>query len=278
MLLAIAGENNLSETAFWRTRDIAARQYDLRWFTPTTEVDLCGHATLSTAHVIMNELGGEPQSVSLTFFTKSGPLLVKALEDGRLQMDFPMYTNLSRPDLIQAVGEALGTQPIEVLWAEGNRDAVAIFGSSACILNLRPKFPLFASLPCLAVIATAAMDSGMKREEVVSCATTAPLSTYDFVYRFFGPKIGITEDPVTGSAQCSIAPIWSLRLGKTKLISQQVSQRRGDVWAECVTEGGVGQAECGRVLVSGRAVTVIRGQILVPSSTHGSKEETKHHT
>lgn len=133
-------------------------------------------------------LGGEPQSVSLTFFTKSGPLLVKALEDGRLQMDFPMYTNQSRPDLIQAVGEALGTQPIEVLWAEGNRDAVAIFGSSACILNLRRKFHLFASLPFLAVIATAVMDSGIKGKKSFR-AQPQPLCPHTTLSTgFSGPK------------------------------------------------------------------------------------------
>ena len=268
VLQKIAAENNLSETAFCRRRGDAGRSFDLRWFTPTCEVDLCGHATLATAHVLMNDAaegaaagGGSSSSSSqgaavLEFSTlKSGVLSVKALEDGRLQMDFPLYSNEPRPDLIEAAGQALGATPDELFWTPGNRDAVAIFGNPQVILDLQPNLSLLETLPFQAIITTAAGAAPQAHAPPENGSS-------DFVYRFFGPRIGIPEDPVTGSAQCSLCSVWAQRLGKDALYSRQLSQRGGDLWAEYVADAG--GAGGGRVLVSGRAVTVIRGSLCVP--------------
>jgi len=256
VLQAIAAENNLSETAFWRQREGEAGHFDLRWFTPTIEIDLCGHATLACAHVVLHEVEGGKEGMN--FHTKSGILPVQALDDGRLQMDFPVYFNASRPDLVQAVGAALGELPQEVLWTEGNRDAIAIFPNALLVQNLSPDLSLLARLQSSALIATAPASPHV---------SSSAKDSHDFVYRFFGPKIGIPEDPVTGSAQCSLASMWAVKLGKDSLFSRQMSQRGGDLWARYLPpppggDGGVtGEA---RVLVSGRAISVIRGSLLVP--------------
>lgn len=204
-LQAIAAENNLPETAFLVRR--TGGGYDLRWFTPEVEVDLCGHATLAAGHVVLNRL--EPNTDTVTFFSRSGPLAVSR-DGGQLSMDFP-----SRPPMpgsaISAgnLAAALGAEPVEVLTA---RDTMAVFASEDEVRDLEPDMAGIASLDTFAVIAT------------------APGNDVDFVSRFFSPAQGIPEDPVTGSAHCTLAPYWAARLGRTELVAEQISPRGGTVW------------------------------------------------
>mmetsp|Transcript_46308 Transcript_46308/g.72506 ORF Transcript_46308/g.72506 Transcript_46308/m.72506 type:complete len:285 (+) Transcript_46308:177-1031(+) len=241
-LQAIAAENNLSETSFWKYKDGAdadgeVMELDLRWFTPTMEVEICGHATLACAHVIFDE---SSQAKLLKFHTLSGVLQVSKLQDGRMQMIFPRYDLEQRMDLIQGVTDSLGAPPLEVLWSEGKRDAIAVYESPSVVQNLRPDMRKLGDQPYLAIIATASLTGG----------------DHDFEYRFFAPRCGIDEDPVTGSAQCSLTPFWSPKLGTESLVSRQSSRRGGQLWSElCVQDGQ------SKVSVSGKAVTVIRGEM-----------------
>jgi PhzF family phenazine biosynthesis protein len=223
-LQAIAAENNLSETAFvLRRGDVI----DLRWFTPQVEVDLCGHATLATAHVLFSE--GHVAGEEVRFETQSGVLTVRRAGD-LLSMDFP-----ARPPEPTAYGPelstALGAEPLEVLAA---RDLLVLFRSETDVATLRPHFDRIAALDAFAVIAT------------------APGREVDFVSRFFAPKAGIAEDPVTGSAHCTLIPFWAGRLGKDDMRARQISRRGGEVF--CQNRGA-------RVTISGRAVEFLRGRI-----------------
>lgn len=229
-LQAIAAENNLSDTAYFvREGD----QYALRWFTPTVEVDLCGHATLASAFVILNVL--EPRRAQVAFRTrKAGVLTVK--RDGELlEMDFP-----SRPPQpiapVPALGAALGKAPREVLAA---RDYLAVYDSEGDVRTLSPDFAAVAKLDRYAVIATAPGSNGV-----------------DFVSRFFAPRQGVPEDPVTGSAHCTLTPYWAGRLGKATLEARQISSRGGAL--KCRLDGD-------RVALSGRSVLYLKGEIEVPS-------------
>ena len=224
LLQAIAEENNLSETAFFVP---ANNHFQLRWFTPVSEVDLCGHATLATAHVIFEALGyAEPV---ITFETRSGELFVEK-KGNRLQMDFPACapTACEAPE---ALVEGLGVHPIEVLAAD---DYLAVLDSEAAIHALKPNHGLLGQLDLRGVI------------------VTAPGNQADFVSRFFAPKLGIPEDPVTGSAHCVLAPYWAGKLGKRILSARQVSKRGGDIECEVTTD---------RVLLSGSAVTFMLAEI-----------------
>ena len=138
-----------------------------------------------------------------------------------------MHTNKLRPELIDAVAQALAVRPDEVLWTEGNRDAIAIFPSADIVAAVSPNLPLLAQLPFRAIIVTAAAAAGGDQNGTTTSrlSTASTSSDPDFVYRFFGPRIGIPEDPVTGSAQCSLAPIWAERLAKPCLFSRQLSAR-----------------------------------------------------
>ena len=220
LLQAIAEENNLSETAFFVP---SAKGFQLRWFTPVKEVDLCGHATLATAHIIFEKLG-YAQPV-ITFETRSGDLFVKKC-GAQLEMDFPACppTPCALPDLL---AEGLGQRPLEVWSAD---DYLAVFDSEATVRAITPNQTLLAQLDLRCVVITAA---GAKA---------------DFVSRVFGPKYGIPEDPVTGSAHCALTPLWAGKLGKTVLTAEQVSKRGGQLGCEL-------QAD--RVLLSGSAVTVM---------------------
>ena len=224
LLQAIAEENNLSETAFFVP---SGEDFELRWFAPLKEVDLCGHATLASAHVIFEVLGDTRPT--LRFRTRSGPLFVENKE-GLLQMDFP-----ARPpeacEVPRALIEGLGRRPVEVLAAD---DYLAVFGSEADVRAIRPDQALLGQLGLRGVIAT------------------APGGDVDFVSRFFAPKFGIPEDPVTGSAHCTLAPYWAGRLGRNDLRARQVSKRGGDIGCEVRGQ---------RVLLSGRAVTFMQGEI-----------------
>ena len=203
-LQQIALENNLSETAFVvRRRD----EFDLRWMTPTMEIDLCGHATLAPAFIIFNELGfggGE-----IRFNTKTGPLGASR-EGDRIVLDFPAWE--AKPCEIPAVlADALGWIPHELY---RNRDYLAVFANQDELLSLKPDMVALVQLECLGVICT------------------APGSDCDFVSRFFAPGAGIPEDPVTGSAHSTLTPYWAKRLGKSKLHARQLSSRRGELWCE----------------------------------------------
>ena len=224
LLQAIAEENNLSETAFFVPAD---KSFHLRWFTPVAEVDLCGHATLATAHVLFEHLDHPGQTIS--FATRSGALTVTR-KGSLLEMDFPVCppTPCAGP---ATLAKALGQQPIEVLRAD---DYLAVFDSEATVRGIRPDFSLLATLALRGLI------------------ITAPGSSDDFVSRFFAPRLGIPEDPVTGSAHCTLAPYWAGRLGRRRLSARQVSKRGGDLICELKDD---------RVLLSGSAVTFMEAEI-----------------
>lgn len=224
LLQSIAEENNLSETEFFVP---TAKGFSLRWFTPTQEVELCGHATLATAHVIFESLGFS-ESV-ITFETLSGDLFVKK-HGSVLQMDFPA-SRLTARDISEDLVKALGVSPVEVLT---HNDYVAVFDSEAIVRNIAPDQALLSLLDLRGVI------------------VTAPGSEVDFVSRFFAPKVGIPEDLVTGAAHCKLAPYWAEKLGKNSLSARQVSKRGGNV--ECVVKDD-------RVLLSGNAVTFMKAEI-----------------
>ncbi len=226
VLQAIAVENNLSETAFLVKR---GADFDLRWFTPAHEVDLCGHATLGSAYVIANYL--DDGSTEVRFHTRSG-LLTVTREGELYTMDFPALP----PERIEdsaAVAEALGAAPAE-LWDE--MDLMAVFESEAEIAALAPDITKVAQLETHGVIAT------------------APGESCDFVSRFFAPRAGIPEDPVTGSAHCILTPYWSARLGKTRMSARQISARGGELEVEARGE---------RVRISGRVAPYMEGRIRV---------------
>lgn len=226
LLQAIAEENNLSETAFFVP---SAKGFKLRWFTPVKEVDLCGHATLAAAHVIFSILGYAKQAI--TFETRSGDLIVKK-QGAQLEMDFPACPP-TPCEILEILAEALGQRPIEVLTAD---DYLAVFDSEATVRAITPNQALLAQLDLRGVI------------------ITAPGVEVDFVSRFFAPKFGIPEDPVTGSAHCELAPYWANKLGKNILTAKQVSRRGGTIACEMKAD---------RVILSGCAVTFMEAEIAV---------------
>lgn len=226
LLQAIAEENNLSETAFFV---LSEKGFKLRWFTPVKEVDLCGHATLATAYVIF-EILGYPKHV-ITFESRSGELMVE--KKGRLlEMNFPACPP-SPCGIPENLIQALGHQPIEVFMAD---DYMAVFGHEEIIRSISPNQTLLSQLDLRGVI------------------ITAPGIEIDFVSRFFAPKYGIPEDPVTGSAHCILAPYWAKKLGKNILTAKQLSKRGGNITCEVKAD---------RVLLSGCAVTFMEAEISV---------------
>lgn len=224
-LQAIAAENNLAETAFLRG---GGGEYEIRWLTPTDEVDLCGHATLASAWVVFHRL--EPGRREVHFRSQSGPLRVAA-EEGRLSLDFPSRPAVRVAESADALAAALGRRPSETLAA---RDYLALFDSERQVRDLCPDMAKVAALDRMGVIATARGED---------C---------DFVSRFFAPQVGIPEDPVTGSAHCTLVPFWSARLGKARLFARQVSRRGGELWCEDRGE---------RVTIAGHAVPYLEGTI-----------------
>lgn len=231
LLQKIAFENGLSESAFFvRTGDA---HYRLRWFTPKVEVDLCGHATLASAHVLFRELGQAGEVV--TFDSRSGPLRVRRQPEDKLELDFPPLP----VGPVRAADElisALGRDPEEVLG--DSRRWMCVFAQAADITSLTPDHARLATLRPGRII------------------ITAPGDDCDFVSRYFAPDAGITEDPVTGSAHCTLVPYWAARLGKTALHARQVSARGGELWCELA---GAGPAA--RVRIAGQAVLYLRGEI-----------------
>lgn len=224
VLQSIAEENNLSETAFFVPR---ANGFHLRWFTPVAEVDFCGHATLATAHVLYQALGYERESVE--FSTRSGEMTV-GRDKGLYAMNFPsMPPRQCTPP--RALLAGIKVSPTDVLAAG---DYVVVFETEDVVRSLTPDFTKLTELDLRGVIAT------------------APGQQCDFVSRFFAPRFGINEDPVTGSAHCELTPYWSARLGRKVMQARQISKRAGDVHCELAGD---------RVVLKGRAVTFMEGEI-----------------
>ncbi|MFO7315915.1 MAG: PhzF family phenazine biosynthesis protein [Bacilli bacterium] len=223
----IAAENNLSETAFVVHRQ--KEEYELRWFTPKTEIDLCGHATLATAFVVFNYLN--PSIAVVKFHTKSGMLTVTK-ENSLLTMTFPSREGTAC-DVPEALVKGLGKKPKEVFLA---RDYLAVFETEEDIRRLEINVEELKKLDAFGVIATA------KGKEA------------DFVSRFFAPKAGIHEDPVTGSAHCTLVPYWKKILEKKEFVALQLSERGGKLF--CKDEGE-------QVKISGEAVVYLEGKIYI---------------
>ena len=232
VMQAIAAENNLSETAFFVAR--AGGDYDLRWFTPAVEVELCGHATLASAWVVLHEIA--PGRERVVFHTKSGPLTVTRAGDA-LRMDLPARP--PRPvEPSPALAAALRRTPVSTLRA---RDPLAVFERAEDVRALAPDMP---------ALATLATGTGV----IVTAPGTGADADVDFVSRFFAPAKGIPEDPVTGGAHTTLVPYWAARLGRTSLRARQVSARGGEL--ACTLEDD-------RVVLGGRAVVVLRGTMEV---------------
>lgn len=227
-LQAIAAENNLAETAYFVP--LADGSYHLRWFTPAVEVDLCGHATVAAAFVLAHCLG--KTDAVFRFASLSGELRVSR-EGERFVLDFPARPPVERLLADVGYGAALGSTPAE-LWA--GKMILAVFETAAAVRALRPDYRALGAIEHFALIAT------------------APGEDVDFVSRFFAPRAGIDEDPVTGSAHCVLTPYWSKRLGKEKLTARQISARGGELWVENRGE---------RVSIAGHAVLYLEGSINV---------------
>ncbi|MEH6457746.1 MAG: PhzF family phenazine biosynthesis protein, partial [Cocleimonas sp.] len=226
VLQSIAAENNLAETAFIIKK---GREYDLRWFTPSVEIDLCGHATLASAFVIFKYL--EPELNYISFSTMSGELTVSMDPSGKLSMDFParVPTKTTTNEIIE---QAFGISPKEVWESE---DLMLLFESESEIRNLQPNIHKISEIT-----------------DYFAVIVTAPGDNVDFVSRFFAPNAGIPEDPVTGRAHCTLVPFWSKRLNKPELHAIQLSERTGELFCEDKGE---------RVLMSGYAALFLKGQI-----------------
>ena len=224
-LQQIAMENNLSETAFFIPE---GDHFHIRWFTPKAEVRLCGHATLASAHILFNELNFQGEQIE--FYSQSGILTVKKVGDN-LQLDFP--ADFAQPvEPIPVFAEAFGTHPLATF--KGRTDYLLLFDSEETIQRFQPDISLLLSTNARGII------------------VTAKGTTVDFVSRFFAPVVGVNEDPVTGSAHTTLIPFWSKRLNKTEMTALQVSTRGGQLW--CTLSGD-------RVLIAGKAVTYLRGEI-----------------
>ncbi|RKM63051.1 PhzF family phenazine biosynthesis protein [Butyrivibrio sp. XB500-5] len=226
LMMNIAKENNFSETAFTVKN---GDNYDLRWFTPGGEINLCGHATLATSYVLFNYY--EKDADELTFHTMSGDLFIHRQQD-EIVMDFPAY-KLNEVPVTEQMAKAMGAKPVK---AYIDRDLLLVYEDEKMIREMKPDF-----------------------EEVIllegeGVGVTAPGKEYDCVSRFFTPKDKINEDPVTGSAHCMIAPYWAERLGKKEIHAYQASERGGSL--ECKVQGD-------RVVISGKAVLYSVGELFV---------------
>lgn len=226
LLQAIALENNLSETAFLVAK---GQDYELRWFTPTTEIDLCGHATLGSGHVVLHEL--DRGRAEVAFHTRwKGTLIVRRAGDA-LEMDFPAY-RLEHFGAVPRVLEGCVDQPIRAV-AKG-RDFIALLDDERAVREAKPDLARIAKLDGHGLI------------------ITAPGTKHDLVSRFFAPQVGVPEDPVTGSAHCALAPFWAERLGKRELSAFQASPRGGELGLRLVGE---------RVFLRGHSKLFLRGQL-----------------
>jgi len=229
----VAREMNLSETAFLRRRSDG---FALRWFTPSHEVDLCGHATLASAHVLWSE-GHLPVDEPAIFHTKSGVLTVRQHDDG-IAMDFPAEP-LAAVEAPPALTEALGVSPVFV--GRNRMDYAVLLESPDAVQTVAPDLARLATIETRGVIVTAPAADG---------------ADHDFVSRFFAPRVGVPEDPVTGSAHCALGPFWAERLGRTDLVGRQLSARGGRVRVQ------MDAADSQRVCLIGQAVTMLRGRLI----------------
>jgi PhzF family phenazine biosynthesis protein len=229
-MLNIAAENNLSETAFFVKNN---GRYDLRWFTPTVEVDLCGHATLATSHVIFKELKLENEFIKF-HSDRSGELGVLKQGD-KLVMDFPAYS-ATKVEPNAAIALAVGMVPLET-WETQRNMVMLLFRNEADIRSIAPDMNALSKLPYDEVIVTAKGDGDT-----------------DFISRMFAPKLGIPEDPVTGAIHCSLIPYWAKELGKENMFARQVSRRGGELFCELAGD---------RVRIGGNAVLYLKGEISV---------------
>lgn len=227
-MMSVAREMNLSETAFI----IGGKSpYNLRWFTPAVEVELCGHATLATAHILYErDIVGKNELIEFT--TRSG-VLTTSYFDGWIEMDFPSFT-ADKSILRGAVVRALKCEPVEIF--NSGENIMAVFNDPENIYNLSPGFNLINQLDAQGVIATSLSD----------------VADFDFISRYFAPRVGVDEDPVTGSAHCSLGPYWGGILNKNVLRAKQVSDRGGELLI---------RIESGRTFIRGQAVTVFSGKI-----------------
>lgn len=230
LMQKIAAENNLAETAFTVPK---GDTYELRWFTPELEVDLCGHATLATAFTLFNYYGHTNNTIRF-ISPRSGELLVVKNTDGSMTMDFPT-DEITTIEHITALNEAIGLNPIKTF--KGKTDYMMIYKTQEQIEGIRPNFHLLDHLDCRGVI------------------VTAPGTKVDFVSRFFAPQCGIPEDPVTGSAHTTLTPYWAEELAKNRMTAKQISQRGGDLTCEYLGK---------RVKISGKAVCYLIGKIDIP--------------
>ena len=235
IMQSIAEENNLSETAFFVPNN---KGFHIRWFTPKTEVDLCGHATLAAAYVLFNILGYNKERIE--FESKSGTLTVLQ-KDNWLVMDLPAQPPIPC-DVPDEIVKAFDKVPIECLRSE---DYIAVFETESDILSIKLDIDYLKKLDLRGVI------------------ITAKSRQYDFVSRFFAPKYGIDEDPVTGSAHTQLIPYWARKLGKTNMQAKQLSSRGGEILCELYND---------RVLISGKAVKFLEGKIqlnILPGPDNG---------
>ena len=227
LMQKIALENNLSETAFYvKKGDV----YEIRWFTPTFEIDLCGHATLAAAFVIFEILKAEEKLVKFHSH-KSGALTVEK-QDDRLILDFPSRS-VEQCEIPDGLIEAIGKKPKEIF---KGRDYFLVYENEREILDIAPNF------------------SKLLEIEAHGFIVTAKGETSDFVSRFFAPEVGVFEDPVTGSSHCNLIPYWAEKLGKTELFAKQVSSRGGELFCELKGD---------RVKIGGNAVLYLKGEIYI---------------
>ena len=227
VMQSIAMENNLSETAFFIKNE---DQYDIRWFAPKIEIDLAGHPTLATAHVIFNEMNH--QGNTITFNSKIGDILEITRNKDIISMNFPSRPpkKIYKKELIE---EAIG---VEVDEFYENRDGLAVVANEEIVTNLSPSMDKISKLDYIGLIVTSSGEN------------------VDFVSRFFAPQIGVPEDPVTGSAHCELIPLWAEKLNKNKLTAKQLSSREGTLYCEYLND---------RVVIGGEAVTVLSGELIL---------------
>ena len=228
IMQSIAQENYLSETAFLiKKKD----KFFLRWFTPKVEIDLCGHATLATAHIIYSEMNYKTQYIE--FNIKSGDILTVRRNNNLLTMNFPAYDPKITDQSLDELYEAFGVRPKLFLY---NKYGLAVFDNEEEIIKIVPKINVIEQFSYNGII------------------VTAPGENVDFVSRFFAPKFGIPEDPVTGGAHCELIPYWSKRLNKDKMIAKQLSKRGGMIYCSYLGD---------RVTMGGEAITFMKGELLL---------------
>lgn len=231
LMQSIANENNLAETAFVVP---SGDDFMIRWFTPAVEVDLCGHATLASAFVLFN-LHHYPETL-IRFHSQNSGLLQVGRNEDLLILDFPAdRLELCEGGIIRATEEAIGATPLEMY--RGKSDYLAVVGSESTVRDMKPDFEKISKLDSRGLIVTSRGDS------------------VDFVSRFFGPNVGINEDPVTGSAHTSLIPLWSEKLGKKELVALQLSERGGRLVCELKND---------RCRIGGNARLYLKGEIYLP--------------